>query len=1342
MKTIKTQIVEKPVSECISARSAFRSNSFGFSARLTRIPHSLSLAAIALLLLQPLGLAQVDITGDVNPNPAVNPTWNVGGILFVGQSGTGTMTVDTDGTVSNTSGRIGLNAGSNGTATVTGGTWTNSGQLFVGFFGTGILSISNGGTVSNTFGFIGHGTGSDGTVTVSGGTWTNSDLLVVGNAGTGSLSVSGGTVTATSVSMGNNGGAGTVNLNGGVLATGQVSEGIGTGTVTFSGGTLRLTGNQGDLFAGFEAGDVTLVGAGGTIDTQTFSVASAYGLSGNGSLTKQGNGTLTLTGTNTYTGGTTVRNGALTVTGGISHTSATMTVGNSSGDNASLNISGTGTVSNTSGFIGNDTGSNGTVTVSGGTWANSNFLFVGNSGDGTLNLSGGTVSNTRGLIGNDTGSNGTVTVSGGNWTNSDQLFVGNAGTGSLSVSNGTVSNTSGRIGNSIGSNGTVTVSGGNWTNSDFLLVGNRGTGSLSVSGGTVSATSVRMGERAGSTGTLNIGTGGTAGTLSTDSVRGGLGTAVVNFNHTGNLTFSPILEFSLTVNKLGTGTTTLSSPNTYTGGTTINAGMLRTTNTTALGTGPVTINAGGTLDPVGQLNINSLTWNGGTIASSLGTTTDLVNSTGALTLASPGTFAFTPGVGFLAATPYQILSASNMDTYTVADFAGNILFGRMPTFSIGGNDLFVSFISSGSGPPLQNSAPVNTPVFADFVVNGAASTGNPAESNIVNALIFDPSSSLQVFNDLVVTSGEFTVAAGSASINGGTVNTPGGFTKLGAGALDATSTFNVAGPANIEGGALIVNGRFTAGGGLTVFQSALLGGSGVINANVINNGTISPGNSPGTLTINGDFTQNAGGTLLIEIANLNVFDRLIVTGAASLAGTLQVADLGGQLAFGQQYEILQAGSINGTFDDIEISDPARFRGRFLINGGTGTLLIAPASYTLVARNQNERNVARALNGFIPQVGNDQEQVSIALDRLTVAQYPAAFNAIMPGFHSSLLDITIEQTFAQTQMLNQRLSSVRLGIQGNQAFGMNTEPLIHDKDGKSVADSKGVKTLIAPESDPRWSVWTQGNGMFAKITQVNQVPNYRFQSGGVMVGTDYRWSENFTTGLYGGYQGTYADYESAGSARINSALFGGYATYTNGAFYADGVIGGGYSNYQVRRGINFSTIDRTARSNQDGGQFTSAINLGYDWKAAGFTFGPILGAQYTYAGMNRFTETGAESLDLAVGGQSAGSLRSTLGARVAYTWNVCQNVTIIPEVRALWQHEFLNSTRAINASLDGGNGPSFDFNTATPGQDSLFGAAGITAQIGKTWNANLYYNVDVGRQDYLSHMVSGGLGISF
>lgn len=195
----------------------------------------------------------------------------------------------------------------------------------------------------------------------------------------------------------------------------------------------------------------------------------------------------------------------------------------------------------------------------------------------------------------------------------------------------------------------------------------------------------------------------------------------------------------------------------------------------------------------------------------------------------------------------------------------------------------------------------------------------------------------------------------------------------------------------------------------------------------------------------------------------------------------------------------------------------------------------------------------------------------------------------------------------------------------------------------------------------------GNGMFGRVTNVSQVPNYHFDSGGFLVGADYRWSENFATGVYTGYQYTWADAASSGNTQINSALFGGYATYDNDGFYADAVFGGGYNGYRVGRSIEFSTVDRTARSTPNGGQLNAAVNLGYDWEIGNFTLGPILGGQYTYAGIGAFIEDGADSLDLRVGQQNINSLRTTLGGRVAYTWNVTENIAIIPEARMFWQH---------------------------------------------------------------------------
>lgn len=441
------------------------------------------------------------------------------------------------------------------------------------------------------------------------------------------------------------------------------------------------------------------------------------------------------------------------------------------------------------------------------------------------------------------------------------------------------------------------------------------------------------------------------------------------------------------------------------------------------------------------------------------------------------------------------------------------------------------------------------------------------------------------------------------------------------------------------------------------------------------------------------------------------------------------------------------GSID-TFDQILMPESDLFRGRFLNTGTTGILLVAPTSYTLVATNPNQTEVAQALDDWIGIEDGDIGAVTLALDLLTSDQYSAAFDQIMPGFYASLTDISIEQAFAQTQMLNQRISSVRLGQRGFQVIGMQSQPLVYDKDGKSVADSKSVVDFknISPYADTtistHWDIWVLGTGAFARSINISQVPNYRNDAGGFLFGADYRWSENFVTGLYSGYQYSQAKYDGGGSTQGNSALFGTYASYSQGGYYVDAILGGAYTGYQTRRPIRFSTIDRTAQADPHGNQLTASLNIGKDWNIGNFTMGPIISAQYTYAGLGGFAENGADSLDLRLAQQNANSLRSTLGARVAYTWTVNEKFALIPEIRMFWQHEFLNDSRNINAALDGGGGSSFDFTTSNPYRDSDFAGVGVTAQIGRAWTASVFYNVNFGNPNYASNMVSAGLNFAF
>jgi fibronectin-binding autotransporter adhesin len=934
-----------------------------------------------------------------------------------------------------------------------------------------------------------------------------------------------------------------------------------------------------------------------------------------------------------------------------------------------------------------------------------------------------------------------------------------------------------------------------FTSTDTATFGTAGSGVVTLDGAAPSLKAITF-DNATDSYALLQGTGGTI------TLNGGTNTAVIenlNGNHfieaplqlatntlfsvsnvADSLTISGTIFGSGNVEIGGSGRTNFTQNQSYAGTTTVTSGVLGSRNLTG---GAVNVNGGlfspGNEGTISTVTVSTLNLNGGGLEFDLSTpaASDAIIVTGTTTLNSATQFTFLNS-GFEAGlfTLVQSGTLANFGDLSGLTFVSDI-DGLQGLFGVANNTLYFRGFTEDTiftGPVLSNYAPYLIPTIGKFLVDGPVTTWPEDLSNTIDSLIFKNGSSLFVYNDLTVTSGDFTVRRGSATIDGGRVVVPGDFNLRGKGTLIAGSEFAIGGDANVNGGNLMIDGLFgigksaniNNGGFLQVNQggmmnvaeatnihagsiaqinglltspqvnvSGLLKGTGVIAGNLWNNGIVAPGNSPGVLTVNGNYVQTSNGTLQVELGDL-----LLVSGNASLAGQLQLI-AAGKLKYGQQITFLQAGSISGEFDEVLVPNPSKNRGRVLTEGGTGTLLIAPTSYTLVAETSNQQKVARALDSYIPEKNNDRETVSIALDLQAAEQYPAAFDQIAPTYYESLGNITIEQAFVQSQQLNQRLSAVRLGARGFQAIGIES-PLRHDKDGKSVFEPKDAKINVEVETSTNWNIWAMGNGTFARVTGIGQLPNYNFNSGGFLVGGDYRWSENFTTGLFGGYQYTWADAGDSGNTQINSALFGGYATYQSGGFYADGIVGGGYNGYRVRRGINFSTVDRTARSQPNGGQFNTSLNLGYDWEIGKFTLGPIAGVQYAYAGIAPFSETGADSLDLRVAQQNVNSLRTTFGGRVAYTWNVTDKIALIPEVRMFWQHEFLNNPRNISSALDGGSGPTFGYETSAPARDSVFAGAGISAQFGERWNAFFYWNVDFGRQDYFGNSISGGLNWKF
>jgi len=129
---------------------------------------------------------------------------------------------------------------------------------------------------------------------------------------------------------------------------------------------------------------------------------------------------------------------------------------------------------------------------------------------------------------------------------------------------------------------------------------------------------------------------------------------------------------------------------------------------------------------------------------------------------------------------------------------------------------------------------------------------------------------------------------GILNVNAAVTGT-GGLTKYGDGVLDLRGSNTYEGATAVNAGTLKVNGTLGNGVGVSVNDGGTLGGSGTINQPLVieSGGKVTPGNSVGTITVNGNVEVRAGANYTAEIGANGASDRIDVTGAGN---TLQVFD--------------------------------------------------------------------------------------------------------------------------------------------------------------------------------------------------------------------------------------------------------------------------------------------------------------------------------------------------------------------------------------------------------------------------------------------------------------------
>ena len=134
---------------------------------------------------------------------------------------------------------------------------------------------------------------------------------------------------------------------------------------------------------------------------------------------------------------------------------------------------------------------------------------------------------------------------------------------------------------------------------------------------------------------------------------------------------------------------------------------------------------------------------------------------------------------------------------------------------------------------------------------------------------------------------------------------------------------------------------------------------------------LSPGNSIGLLTVQGNLVFTAAASYLVEVSPSNA-DRTNVTGTATLGGATVNASFAAGTYVAKQYTILNAaGGVSGTFaGPVNTNLPANFQPSLSYDANNAYLNLAlnfipPPSGGL---NQNQQNVANAIVGFFNSNG--------------------------------------------------------------------------------------------------------------------------------------------------------------------------------------------------------------------------------------------------------------------------------------------------------------------------------------------------------------------------------------
>jgi uncharacterized protein with beta-barrel porin domain len=207
------------------------------------------------------------------------------------------------------------------------------------------------------------------------------------------------------------------------------------------------------------------------------------------------------------------------------------------------------------------------------------------------------------------------------------------------------------------------------------------------------------------------------------------------------------------------------------------------------------------------------------------------------------------------------------------------------------------------------------------------------------------------------------------------------------------------------------------------------------------------------------------------------------------------------------------------------------------------VVITTINFASFSETPNQRAAASLLDAV--QLNPTASNLMTFLDKEPFADLPSDFAKISPESLTAFYEISFSGANIQRLSLENRLEDIRNGSGGSNGTGATV--YLEDKaDGKSPQNPP----MLPPVREKRWDFWSTSFGDFVHVDSDFNARGYKFTTGGIDLGIDYRLTDHLAFGLMGNYAHTWSDLQP-GNIDVDSARGGIYATYFNICFYING-----------------------------------------------------------------------------------------------------------------------------------------------------------------------------------------------